>query len=248
MSALDLDRISPTARPAGKNAGTQSWRDLLFVHWALPLQAVRPLIPAGIELDAWDGQAWVGLVPFEMKRIRPSWLPQAFAMDFLELNARTYVHYRGRPAVWFFSLDASSWLAVRAARTGWSLPYFHAKMATSRDGDRIRYDSTRHQGKVRFAVEYEVGEPLGASAEGTLAHFLLERYLLLSTRHGAILEGQVHHAPYVAHGARIHHLEEGLLAAAGMKAPGRAPDAVHFSPGVDVEVFGPGPVGTVERA
>ncbi|NOU28503.1 MAG: DUF2071 domain-containing protein [Polyangiaceae bacterium] len=242
MSALDLDRLSPAVRPAGKNAGTQSWRDLLFVHWALPLEAVRPLVPPGIELDPWDGRAWVGLVPFQMKRIRPSWLPQAFAMDFLELNARTYVHYRGRPAVWFFSLDASSWLAVRAARTGWSLPYFHAKMATSREGDRIRYDATRYQGGARFAVDYEVGERLGPSAAGTFEHFLLERYLLLSTRKGAILEGQVNHPPYVAHRARIHRIEEGLLAAAGMPAPSRAPDAVHFSPGVDVEVFGPGPV------
>ncbi len=242
MSALDLDRISPTVRPAGKNAGTQSWRDLLFVHWALPIEAVRPLVPAGIELDPWDGRAWVGLVPFAMRRIRPSWLPRAFAMDFLELNARTYVHHRGRPAVWFFSLDASSWLAVRAARAGWSLPYFHAAMESSREGDRVRYASTRHPGGARFEVDYEIGELLGPSVPGTFEHFLLERYLLLSTRKGAILEGQVHHPPYVAHRAQIHHLEEGLLGAAGMPAPARSPDAVHFSPGVDVEVFGPAPV------
>lgn len=243
MSALPLDRISPTHRPEGANAGTQTWRDLLFVHWALPLDAVRPLIPKAIELDPWDGRAWVGLVPFRMQQIRPSWLPRAFALDFLELNLRTYVHFRGRPAVWFFSLEASSWLAVRAARTGWSLPYHHARMSTAREGDRVSFESTRRDGGARFDVAYEIGERLAPSLPGTHEHFLLERYLLLSQRRGAILEGQVHHTPYVAHRARIDRIEDGLIAAAGMPRPAGAPDTVHFSPGVDVEVFGPGPVG-----
>jgi uncharacterized protein YqjF (DUF2071 family) len=242
MSALPLDRISPTRRPEGANAGTQRWRELLFVHWALPLDAVRPLVPKEIELDPWDGRAWVGLVPFRMEEIRPSWLPKALSLDFLELNLRTYVHYRGRPAVWFFSLEASSWLAVRAARTGWSLPYHHARMSTSREGDRVRFASMRRSDGSRFDVTYDVGEALGPSTPGTHDHFLLERYLLLSQRHGAILEGQVHHTPYVAHRARIESIHDDLIAAAGMPRPSGAPDAVHFSPGVDVEVFGPAPV------
>ncbi len=100
MTALALDRLSQAKRPPGANAGTQRWRELLFVHWALPLDGVRPLVPKAIELDAWDGRAWVGLVPFRMEEIRPSWLPRALALDFLELNLRTYVHLRGRPAVW----------------------------------------------------------------------------------------------------------------------------------------------------
>ncbi len=243
MHAEALDRISPTRRPAGANSGTQRWRELLFVHWTLPLEAVRPLIPAQVELDPWDGRAWVGMVPFRMEKIRPSWLPGALALDFLELNLRTYVHYRGRPGVWFFSLDASSWLAVQAARTGWSLPYHHARMATSRDGARVHYESVRRAGEARLSVDYEIGEELGPSTPGTLEHFLLERYLLLSERRGAILEGQVHHPPYVAHRARLTKVEHGLIEAAGMPRPSEPPASVHFSPGVDVEVFGPYPVG-----
>lgn len=242
MSALDLDRISPTKRPERPVAGTQRWRELLFVHWTLPLEAVRPLIPQEVELDPWDGRAWVGMVPFRMERIRPSWLPSVMALDFLELNLRTYVHFRGRPAVWFFSLDASSCLAVKAARTGWSLPYHHAGMSVARDGARVRYSSERKDGSARLAVEYEIGEALGPSEPGTLEHFLLERYLLLSTRGGKILEGQVHHVPYPAHRARIERIEQSMIQAAGMPAPDAGPAAVHFSPGVDVEVFGPWPV------
>lgn len=54
-----VDRVAPTHRPPGKNAGTQRWRELLFMHWAVPPEVMRPLLPAGMELDLWDGQAWV---------------------------------------------------------------------------------------------------------------------------------------------------------------------------------------------
>lgn len=242
MSAIELDRIGPTRRPDGPNAGTQRWRELLFAHWSLPLEAVRPLVPSALDLDPWDGRAWVGLVPFRMEAIRPAWLPRFAALDFLELNARTYVHYRGRPGVWFFSLEASSWLAVRAARTLWSLPYHHARMETSRRADRVRYASARGGGGSRFEVEYAIGEHLGPSRAGTFEHFLLERYLLFAQRGGKILEGQVHHAPYDAYRARIDRLHDDLIAAAGMPRADRPPEAVHFSPGVEVEVFGPYPV------
>jgi uncharacterized protein YqjF (DUF2071 family) len=244
VSALALDRISPTQRPPLSNGGTQRWTELLFVHWTYPIDVVRPLIPKEIELDPWDGRMYVGLVPFRMHAIRPWWLPRAMALDFLELNARTYVHYRGRPAVWFFSLEASSWLAVKAARTGWSLPYFHADMRVSREGEKVAYTSTRKDGTGAFDVRYEIGERLGPSMPGTLEHFLLERYLLLSTRRGVVLEGQVHHAPYPAHAARIERIDQQLTTAAGLPASEAPPAAVHFSPGVDVEVFGPWPVKT----
>jgi uncharacterized protein YqjF (DUF2071 family) len=242
VSCLELDRISPTQRPTLGNSGTQRWTELLFVHWTYPIDVVRPLIPKEIELDPWDGRMYVGLVPFRMHAIRPWWLPRAMALDFLELNMRTYVHYRGRPAVWFFSLEASSWLAVKAARTGWSLPYFHADMSVSREGSKVAYRSRRKDSTGGFDVGYEIGDALGPSQPGTLAHFLLERYLLLSVRRGIVLEGQVHHTPYPAHAARIDHVEQELLVAAGLPRPETGPAAVHFSPGVDVEVFGPWPV------
>lgn len=224
-------------------SGWQRWTELLFVHWRLPVDAVRPLIPREIELDPWDGEMFVGLVPFRMEDIRPSWLPRVMAMDFLELNLRTYVHHRGRPGVWFFSLDASSWLAVQAARLGWSLPYHHAAMQVERAGEHVTYRSDRRGGAATFRADYDVGEPLGPSVPGSLEHFLLERYLLFSERGGRILEGQVHHVPYPAH--RVHHVDvtQSMIDAAGMPKIAGPPVTAHFSPGVDVEVFGPWPVG-----
>ena len=242
MTARDLDRITPTKRPDRAPNGWQRWRELLFVHWRLPIEAVRPLIPAEVELDPWDGEMFVGLVPFRMEGIRPSWLPRPMAMDFLELNLRTYVSFRGRPGVWFFSLDATSWLAVQAARTGWSLPYHHARMSVTRTGEHVSYRSERRAGPAAFSADYDVGAPLGPSAPGTLEHFLLERYLLFSERGGRILEGQVHHVPYPAHRVEKLEVAQSMIEAARMPKLAGPPVTAHFSPGVDVEVFGPWPV------
>lgn len=237
-----LDRIAPTRRPEGvAPSGTQRWRELLFVHWALPAEAVRPLVPAALELDLWNGEAWVGLVPFKMQDIRTAWMPKNAGLDFLETNLRTYVHHRGAPGVSFFSLEASSFLAVHAARLGWGLPYHFAAMQTARDGGHITYGSKRAKGGAGVQVEYELGEPLGPSAPGTLEHFLLERYLLFAWRGGKVHRGHVHHPPYPAQRATLKALDEGLLAAAGLTRPA-TPASVHYAEGVDVEVFGPWPV------
>src|SRR5262249_50559173 len=156
----------PTHRPKGAPAGTQSWRELLFVHWSFTPDVVRPLVPPSLELDEWEGRAWVGLVPFQMLAIRSRWMPRASALNFLETNVRTYVHRKGEPGVFFLSLEASSWLAVRTARAVWSLPYHFASMRYTRDGDRIHYDSTRKESSTRGArldVSWTVGDALGPS-------------------------------------------------------------------------------------
>lgn len=236
---LDLDRVSPCRRPEGRAAGRQTWDNLLFVHYTFPPEAVRALVPAELELDLWRGEAWVGLVPFEMKDIRPAFVP--IGIDFLETNLRTYVHRNGEPGVYFFSLEASSLLAVEAARFGWGLPYFHADMSTVIEGDRVRYETRRRGGSppVRASFEYSVGAALGASKVGTLEHFLLERYYLFTVAEGRVGKGQVHHVPYPAHEATLHATHDDLMAAAGLPRTTRPPSAVHFAPGVEVEVFGP---------
>lgn len=233
---MKLDRKKPT-RPEGSNSGTQRWRELLFVHWSFDPEVVRKLVPKSMELDLWEGQAWVGLVPFRMEATRPSWLPHAAALDFLETNMRTYVHRDGKPGVYFFSLEASSWLAVRAARIGWGLPYHHADMSVVRDGDRVAYGSTRKEGEATLDVVYDVGEPLGPSEIGTLQHFLLERYYLFSEHRGRVMTGQVDHVPYPARKAEVVSIKESIIAAAGLK--GGKFETAHYSDGVEVEVFGP---------
>src|SRR4051794_21808452 len=106
VDCVELDREAPRRRPEGPSAGTQRWRELLFLHWSFEPDVVRPLVPASFELDLWQGRAWVGLIPFRMEATRPSWLPKRAGIDFLETNLRTYVHRRGEPGIYFFSLEA----------------------------------------------------------------------------------------------------------------------------------------------
>jgi uncharacterized protein YqjF (DUF2071 family) len=229
----------------------QKWRSLLFLHWAFPPEEVRGLLPRGVglELDTFGGRAYVGLVPFTMRGVRPAYLPAVpWLSRFHETNVRTYVHRGGRdPGVWFFSLDAANPVAVALARGLFHLPYFHARMGlesrpdSDTQGsprDRISYRSTRLTAPpATCAVDCRVtpGAPARA-AVGTLDHFLIERYLLYAVHHGRLYFGQVHHIPYPLQAAEILACEETLLAAAGVARPDQAP-LVHFSGGVDVEIF-----------
>ncbi len=235
-----MDRVSQALRPSGANAGTQRWRHLAFLHWEVEPAPLQALLPPGLTLDLFEERAFVGVVPFAMEGVRPRWSPLAF--DFLETNVRTYVHRDGRdPAVFFFSLDAASWLAVRAARLGWGLPYHHAEMSMAAAGAKVDYATRRYHGQAHLDVQWKIGAALGPSAPGTIEHFLMERYLLFSAKGGELLVGQVHHPAYPAHEAELGRCQQTLLAAAGIAASG-APDLVHYAPGVDVEVFALRPV------
>jgi uncharacterized protein len=240
-----MDRLAPGRRPAGSPAGYQKWRNLLFMHWEVPVARLRPLVPQALEIDTFEGRAYVGLVAFEMHDVRPSRFLPALptAAHFEEVNVRTYVHLRdGDPGVWFLSLDAASALAVLGARAFFHLPYFHARMDTRRDGDgRTAYRSERHWEEGRSAaldVRYETGEEVGPVAEGTFEHFLAERYYLYAlTAGGSLLRGQVHHTPYPLRRARVLALDESLVGAAGIPRPEQRASEL-WSPGVDVEIFG----------
>ncbi len=232
-----VDRIAPTRRPDGRPQGFQRWTRLAFLHWPVPVEAVRPLVPAELELDLHDGVLWVGVVPFLMEGVRPwrIW-PKSLAFRFLETNLRTYVVHRGEPGVWFFSLEAASWLAVQAARLGWGLPYHHARMAETPEGDATHYTTTRRSG-AGLDLTYRVTTERGPSKPGTLEFFLFERYLLFSQHRGRIMRGQVHHAPYPVWDAEVLGCTESLFAAAGLPPVAGPPPLAHFSPGVDVEIF-----------
>jgi len=232
-----IDRIGPTRRPADSPVGFQRWRSLLFLHWEVPEAELRKLVPADLTIDLYDGRAYVGIVPFVMEGVRPWWSPQRLAFSFLETNVRTYVHYRGRPGVYFFSLDANSAVAVAAARRFWGLPYFNATMSLARSGKSVSYASRRRGGTAQLDVHYQIGSHLGPSEPGTMQHFFLERYLLMVERAGNLLVGQVHHAPYPAQAVAVDALSESLIAATGLPAPDSPPAFVHYAEGVDVEIF-----------
>lgn len=236
-----IDRISPTRRPDRPVVGRQSWRQLLFAHWPIDQAALRAIVPRSLEIDTFEGQAFIGIVPLVMRAIRPASLPPQLGLNFLETNLRTYVHVAGRdPGVYFFSLDASSRLAVEVARRQAGLPYYFARMRMRRHQGQIEVAHQRLGGQQpRFQARYHPGEWLGPSPPGTLEHFLLERYLLHVERQGSLWTMQVHHTPYPAQRATVSALREELVASVGLPPVNGLPPIAHFAAGVDVEIFGP---------
>ena len=239
-----IDRIAPTRRPEGRRpAQHQTWETLLFLHWRVPVEALRPLVPAELEIDTFDGSAWVGHVPFTMKGVRPAWLPAVpGTSDSHETNHRTYVHHKGRdPGVWFFTLEAAAWLPVQVARAGWHLPYHYARMSLTRGADGVIDYATERRAPpplpAHFKGRYRPDGVPSPAVPGTLEHFLAERYFLFAdTGGGRIQRGQVHHAPYPLQTAAVLSWEESLCAACGIARPDEEPIA-HYAEGVQVEIF-----------
>lgn len=206
------------------------------MHWEVPASTLRGLVPKSLELDLFEDRAFIGLVPFAMKGVRPAWSPRSLAFNFLETNVRTYVHCNGKPGVYFLSLEAASRIAVGVARTFWQLPYFFARMQMKKSGSEVSYHSKRKSSGAQLDVRYRIGEPLAEPQLGSLEFFFLERYLLFVERGAECWAGQVNHVPYPAHHAEVLHVNDQLLSEAGVSVAG-APDYAHYSPGVDVEVF-----------
>jgi uncharacterized protein YqjF (DUF2071 family) len=237
----------------------QRWNDLLFAHWPIAAAKMAALLPEGLEVDTFDGNAWVGVVPFWMDRVRvrvPGTADRSFAIpwteSFPELNLRTYVRSRrtGRAGVFFFSLDAASPLAVLGARTLFHLPYFLATMTrmTASEGT-VRYKSRRllTSADAAFQANYRpvVGGPAQAdvthggqhrSVPGTLQHFLTERYCLFTTFRSRILIGNIHHLPWRLEPAEADIRTNLLPQAHGLVLPA-CPPVLHFSKALDVYVW-----------
>jgi uncharacterized protein YqjF (DUF2071 family) len=233
-------RLAVRERPDGPPAGWQAWRRLLFGHWPMPPEALRPLVPADLSLDLYEGSAWVSLVPFVVQMARPLGAPRSLGLRFLETNVRTYVHRQGRePGVYFFSLDAASWLAVVGARVAFGLPYLYAQGRERVSAGGVEYHLRRRaRGRPAVAARYRVGQSLGPAAPGTLDFFLIERYLLHVQRGPSLWTVQVHHTPYPLQQVHLEALADRLMVADGLPEPSGTP-LVHFSPGVDVAVYPP---------
>ena len=236
-------RLAARVRPTGNAVMFQQWRDLLFLHWECPAAAIQATLPEGLFVDTFGGRAYLGVVPFFMQKIRPRFLPAVPGIsDFMEMNLRTYVHDRaGVPGVWFYSLDANQWLAVKIARRFFHLPYEHAEMKSSRTAQgRIRYESLRTGARAngaRCVFDYAPGAELPQPAPDSLEFFLVERYRLYSSAQDGLRRGAVFHEPYPLCRAEVTAWDENLLALDGFTTTERAPDHVIMSRGVDVTIF-----------
>ena len=211
--------------PQRSHVMRMSWHDLLFAHWSFEPDRIRSLLPHGIELDTFDGLAWVAVVPFRMTDVAPRGVPAVpWLSAFPELNVLTYVKTEGKPGVWFFSLDATNPLAVRVARFAFHLPYMDARMEIEQEEDCYRYSSVRtHRGEPP-AIFKGSWTPKGASYHakvGTLEHFLTARYCLYtSDRKGRILRGEIDHPPWLLQEAELSVESNSMLSPLSLECSG----------------------------
>jgi uncharacterized protein YqjF (DUF2071 family) len=243
-----IDRISPALEPDQTPLLHQRWHHLLFLHWEVPAIELQRMIPSRLTVDTFEGKAFVTLLPFTLSGVRPILTPPLpWISSFHEINVRTYVHLDGKdPGVWFFSLDASSTIAVAAARAAYKLPYFDAEIGFTASNDAlplIEAEARRTDPRgalpatARIAYRPEEG-PARPAAPGTLEHFLIERYILYSEDDAYVLHrARVHHQPYPVQKVEVLRLEETLVWAAGLRTH-EQPAYRHYARGVDVKVYG----------
>jgi uncharacterized protein YqjF (DUF2071 family) len=232
----------PWPMPDGPWVMTQTWRDLLFAHWPVDPQQLRSKVPAEFVLDLFDGDAWIGIVPFRMTNVAPRGVPSLpWVSEFPELNVRTYVRVADKPGVYFFSLDAGSRLAVQAARTLFNLPYYAATMNVTPHARTIHYESHRDgdEHPAEFIAAYEPTGEAVAAADDSLEHFLTERYCLYHRNHrGVPYRLEIHHPPWPLQPARAQLIRNSMAQASGLLLPDRMPLA-HFVARQDMVAWPP---------
>ncbi len=235
----EIDRLAPRGRPPGSPLMKQSWSDLLFLHWTIDVNLLRPIIPAPLELDLFENHAWIGITPFSMSDIQVEGLPQIPGFTSMhELNVRTYVHYRGFPGVWFFTLDASKLIPAIAARVLYALPYYKAdmKFQAPRGGTyhfaSKRMDST----EAEFEAVWKEGIELRSPDTESLAFFLTERYSLYSADETHLYRARIYHAPWNLQDADLVTYRSTLLQSQGLPEPTTSP-LLHFARKQNVEVW-----------
>ena len=237
----------PYPHPAGPWRLRQRWLDLLFAHWPIKPAQLDGKLPPGLEPDLFDGQAWLGVVPFRMDQVR-SRIAGTMAVSvptterFLELNLRTYVRLRrtGRVGVFFFALDCSSLLSVIGARTLFHLPYFPAAMSMSPQDGGFDYRSQRQFSRAPICFDASYGPVAGdveAGGAGSLVRFLTERYCLFTASRGRLLVGEIHHRPWPLEPARATFRVDDLPRAHGFSLPAVAP-LLHYSRELRVSLWG----------
>ncbi|MEO1064170.1 MAG: DUF2071 domain-containing protein [Actinomycetota bacterium] len=231
-----------TPRPVRRPVMLQRWDSLAYVHWPVDADEVAALLPDGLEVDTFDGSAWVGLVPFHMQGIRPPGVPAVpWVGTFPETNVRTYVVLPdGRRAVWFWTLDVPRSPAVLVARAAFGLPYRWAAATVERRGDVWSYRSRRRRPHDGAACRLDVraGDDIAPDDVGELEHFLTARWGLATRHLGRLWHGPVDHGPWPLRRAEIEELDDELVAASGIHLDPAVVDRplVHVTEGVDVRV------------
>jgi len=249
----------PWPLPRGPWIQRQTWNNLLFAHWPVSPEYLRTFVPPELELDVRDGQCWIGVTPFYIDALRFRAMPSVPGLSaFPELNVRTYVTFGGKPGVYFFSLDATSIMAIMGARTVWGLPYFYSRMLATVAGDGVRYycervdidrgnpsfhgnikpDPAAIRGHGEFRARYWPTGSVFRAKPGSLEHFLTERYCLYTVDRGRVYRGEIHHVAWPLQRAEAEIERNTMAQADAIVLPDVAPHLL-FASKITVLIWAP---------
>jgi uncharacterized protein len=213
----------------------QTLVDQLFVHYRIPVEQLRPLVPDGVEVQEHSGSAWLGVTPYAVTGLRARGLPALpFVSSFFGLNVRTYVTRDDKPGIFFMSLDASSRLAVEAASRIYKLPYHQARISLVRAGGRVAFECSRHEGQA-FSGTYAAEGAVFDAVPGSLEHFLVERYCFYTEHDGKLRRGDIHHLPWPLQAAKAE-IDLNTMPPAGLDITDNEP-VLHYSARQDVLIW-----------
>jgi uncharacterized protein len=237
----ELERLAIRERPDGQPLMHQKWGKLLFMHWRIEEAELRPLIPEQLEIDTFDGSAWIGIIPFTMWDIRafPPYLPAVPGLSSAhELNVRTYVHYNRVPGVWFFSLDCNSTAAVMGARAFYHLPYFNANIDLEQHLHTVDYALKRTDDPpAYFTGSWNIGETIPFAHPDSLEFFLTERYCLYAENDCELYSARIFHQPWPLHRATVNFYDATMIEALGLKSRVGGP-VLNYCEEIEVDVWG----------
>ncbi|RKQ34758.1 YqjF family protein [Oceanobacillus halophilus] len=236
MDILNVTDHRPFPFPSKHWMMKQKWKNISFLHWPLSESQLRPFIPKQLTIDTYHGQAWVGMVIFEMESIHLRGIPKySITPNFSEVNVRTYVTYNGVPGIYFLSIDVDNWASVTLAKRWYHLPYHSANISIEKSHESYHYESIRH-GQSQIKGEGMI-HPLPESYiadKDSLDYWLMERYRLYSiNKKQSLYKADIHHKPWSLQKAETTIHRNTILSELTIGLDAFFPAVSHFSSGLD---------------
>lgn len=177
----------------------QEWHDVYFLHWPIAPEDIRPYIPLELEIDTFDDRTWLGIVFFKMKNFRARFMPTVpIINNFYELNVRTYVKYRGKSGVYFFSLDVNNKIIAQIHKAIGILPFRYANITEKRHQDIVTFQNRMEQIGQNPEILIVSIEPIEKAIQRTpLEYWLTERHQLWTKVKGKLVRQYNRHSPWI---------------------------------------------------
>ncbi|MAY05390.1 MAG: hypothetical protein CMB25_07340 [Euryarchaeota archaeon] len=238
MGARRDDGHLPFPMPPRSYAISQEWRELTFMHWKVDPERLKTHLPSGLEIDFFEEEAYVGVIPFVMKNVRPKGLPSVPGIStFAEFNVRTYVIKDGQPGVFFLTLDAKSLVTCSYAPKAYGLAYRYAKAKVRREGETLHWRSCRSSDGAQLVGTSTANGSIRSAEPASLEHFLFERYCLYTEHNGCLRRAYVYHQPWTFQDGEVNLEANSLLESYDMGLEVLNPDLIHFSKGLPVKTW-----------